>query len=107
MAAQPSSPFQGVVAFTGRLASMKREEAFALVREQGCTPRRGLTRNTSVLVVGQLGWPLLAAFGLLDRRGDCYGFRDLAAARQLAELLRSGVALSTITRSLHEIRKWL
>jgi len=168
MAAEPSpTPFQGVVAFTGRLASMKREEAFALVRRQGCTPRRGLTRKTSVLVVGQLGWPLLAdgqpskslslarsygttiaserqflewagravpseevktysagqlsslsglpaevieqlaAFGLLDRRGECYGFRDLAAARQLAELLQSGVALSTITRSLHEIRKWL
>src|SRR5216684_5481568 len=61
MAAEPSpTPFQGVVAFTGRLASMKREEAFALVRRQGCTPRRGLTRKTSVLVVGQLGWPLLA-----------------------------------------------
>ena len=49
----------------------------------------------------------LAAFGLLDGREDRYGFRDLAAARQLAELLHTGVALSTITRSLHEIRKWL
>jgi tetratricopeptide (TPR) repeat protein len=49
----------------------------------------------------------LTVFGLLDRRNERYGFRDLAAARQLAELLGSGVTLSTITRSLHDIRKWL
>src|SRR6266851_3920773 len=162
-----SSPLRRTVAFAGRLASMKREEAFALVRQNGGTPRRGLTKKTSVLVVGELGWPLLpdgrpskslalaksygvaiaserrflewagraladdqaktysadqlsslsalpldvieqlTAFGLLDCRAQRCGFRDLTAARQLAELLQSGVALSTITRSLHEIRKWL
>src|SRR4030081_2706671 len=60
MSAEPSSsPIQGNVAFTGRLAAMKREDAFALVREKGGTPRRGLTKKTSVLVVGELGWPLL------------------------------------------------
>jgi tetratricopeptide (TPR) repeat protein len=168
MAPEPdSSPFQRTVAFAGRLASMKRDEAFALVRSRGGTPRRGLTRKTDVLVVGELGWPLLpdgqpskslalaksyrvaiaserhflewagraapddqvrsysvgqlssmsglpldvieqlTAFGLLDCREQRYGFRDLTAARQLAELLNSGVALSTITRSLYEIRKWL
>ena len=162
-----SSPFARTVAFTGRLAAIKREEAFALVRDSGGTPRRGLTKKTDVLVVGALGWPLLAdgrpskslalaksygvavaserhflewagraapddqaktysadqigalsglppdvieeltAFGLLDCRDACYGFRDLTAARQLAELFDRGVALSTITGSLHEIRKWL
>jgi tetratricopeptide (TPR) repeat protein len=168
MASEPdTSPFQRSVAFTGRLASMKREEAFALVRAKGGTPRRGLTKKTSILVVGELGWPLLpdgkpskslslaksygvaiaserqflewagravpseqartysagqiaslsglppevierlTTFGLLDGRDGQHGFRDLTAARQLAELLQSGVALSTITRSLHEIRKWL
>src|SRR5438093_10303676 len=55
-----TSLFQRDVAFTGRLASMKREEAFALVRQKGGTPRRGLTRTTAILVVGELGWPLLA-----------------------------------------------
>ena len=54
-----SSALQGTVAFTGRLASMKREEAFALVRRQGGAPRRGLTKKTAVLIVGELGWPLL------------------------------------------------
>src|SRR5882672_3115915 len=168
MASEPStSPLQRSVAFTGRLASMKRDEAFALVRKQGGTPRRGLTKKTAILVVGELGWPLLpdgkpskslslakshgvviaserqflewagkaipdeqvrsysagqiaslsglpgevigqlTAFGLLDGREDRYGFRDVTAARQLAELFRSGVGLSTITRSLHAIRKWL
>jgi tetratricopeptide (TPR) repeat protein len=159
--------FGNVVVFTGRLASMKHEEAFALVRQKGGTPRRGVTKKTSVLVVGEFGWPLLpdgrpanslklakdygvrieserrflewagklkaddqpktytpaqlarlsglplraieelTTFGLLDARDGHYGFRDLPAARQLAELIGSGVALSTITKSLHEIRKWL
>ena len=168
MTANPDiAPLEGTVAFTGRLAAMKREEAFALVRQHGGTPRRGLTKKTNLLIVGELGWPLLpdgqpskslalarsyevpivserqflewtgrvaasdqirsysasqlaalsglptdtigelTAFGLLDGRNDQFGFRDLAAARQLAGLLHSGVALSTITKSLHAIRKWL
>jgi tetratricopeptide (TPR) repeat protein len=168
MASEPNtSPLQRSVAFTGRLASMKREEAFALVRKKGGTPRRGLSKTTAVLVVGELGWPLLpdgkpskslslaksygvaiaserqflewaekavpseqarsysgsqiaslsglplevieqlALFGLLDGRANRFGFRDLTAARQLAELFQSGVALSTITKSLAAIRKWL
>lgn len=49
----------------------------------------------------------LAMFGLIEPKDGHYGFRDLAAARQIAALLASGVALSVITRSLHEIRKWL
>src|SRR5205823_5107112 len=136
-------------------------------RDKGGAPRRGVTRKTSILVIGELGWPLLGdgrpskslsiahsygiavaserrflewaekampsaqaqaysaaqisslsglslevidrltAFGLLDRRDDHYGFRDLSAARQLADLFDAGVALSTIIKSLHEIRKWL
>jgi tetratricopeptide (TPR) repeat protein len=158
---------QGVVAFTGRLASMKRDEAFALVRERGGSPRRGVTKNTDVLILGEHGWPLLAdglpsnslqrakalsipivgerrflelvgqtgpdeqqknyradqvaahaglpdsiieqltIYGLLEPRDGRYGFRDLAAARQIAELLGSGVSLSTISKSLREVRKWL
>ena len=40
MAPEPStSPFARTVGFTGRLASMKREEAFALVRSTAA--RRG------------------------------------------------------------------
>lgn len=146
---------------------MKRADAFALVRKHGGKPREGVTKQTDVLVVGELGWPLLddgrpssslaqaktyrvpiaserqflewvgksapeqqaktytsdqlaslaklprdvvdqlAMFGLIEARSSLYGFRDLAAARQVAALLGAGIALSVITRSLHEIRKWL
>src|SRR5262245_55859376 len=58
-AALDRSPIEGNIAFTGRLASMKRADAFAAVRSHGGTPRRGVTKATSQLVVGQLGWPLL------------------------------------------------
>jgi tetratricopeptide (TPR) repeat protein len=53
------SPLHGTLAFTGRLASMKRAEAFALIRQHGGTPSRGITKKTDALVVGGLGWPLL------------------------------------------------
>ena len=146
---------------------MKRADAFALVRKHGGKPREGVTKQTDVLIVGELGWPLLddgrpsnslaqaksygipiaseklflewlgkgvpedqaktytsdqlaslsklpkevveqlAMFGLIEARGGLYGFRDLAAARQVAGLLAAGTALSVITKSLHEIRKWL
>ena len=146
---------------------MKRAEAFALVRTHGGRPRQGVTRNTGVVVVGELGWPLLddgrpsnslaqaraygipiaserqflawtgkavcveqaktytadqlaslskvprevvdqlAMFGLIEPVGSLYGFRDLAAARQVAALIASGTKLSAITRSLNDIRKWL
>ncbi len=165
--AQQRSPIQGNIAFTGRLGSMKRAEAFALVRKHGGTPRRGVSKSTDQLVVGQLGWPLLAdgrpsnslaraqaygvaivserrflewigrgaadeeqrsyaaeqiasvaglpvsvigelaAFGVLDPRDGRYRFRDLAAARQVAELFAAGVTLSVITTSLHAIEQWL
>jgi tetratricopeptide (TPR) repeat protein len=157
----------GVIAFTGRFASMKRAEAFTLVIQHGGKPRQGVTKDTSVLIVGELGWPLqddgrpsksltqakcygvpivserrflelvgkislgnetktyslidiaalsklpadvveqLSTFGLIEPRDGRYGFRDLAAARQVAQLLGSGIGLSVITRSLRDIRKWL
>jgi len=48
----------GIVAFTGRLASMKRAEAFAFVARHGGKPRERVTKDTNVLIVGELGWPL-------------------------------------------------
>jgi tetratricopeptide (TPR) repeat protein len=146
---------------------MKRPEAFALVRQHGGKPGERVTKRTSVLIVGELGWPLLAdgkpssslvqaraygipvasekqflewtgkslpdeqartysvsqlaalsklpeeiieqlaMLGLIEPRGNLFGFRDLAAARQVAGLLAAKVTLAVITRSLHDIRKWL
>ena len=47
------------IAFTGRLACMSRTEAFDVVRQRGGTPSPAVTRRTQVLIVGELGWPLL------------------------------------------------
>jgi tetratricopeptide (TPR) repeat protein len=54
-----SSALRRTVAFTGRLACMTRAEAFKVVRSLGGTPSQAVTRQTNVLVVGELGWPLL------------------------------------------------
>jgi tetratricopeptide (TPR) repeat protein len=146
---------------------MKRAEAFALVTQHGGKPGERVTKDTDVLIVGELGWPLrddgqpsksltqakasgvpivserrflewvgimtpeeqaktyttdelaalsklptdvveqLSMFGLIEIRDGRYGLRDVATARQAAQLLGSGIGLSVITKSLREIRKWL
>ena len=161
-----SSALNSSVAFTGRLACMSRAEAFEAVRQHGGAPSQAVTKRTKLLIVGELGWPLLddgrpsnklsranaygipvanerrflewigkavpdsvhktysadrlaalsklssdmilklAQLGLLDERGGCFGFRDLASARQIAKLLADGVRLSEIIRAVSQIRKW-
>src|ERR1700757_265906 len=53
------SALKSSVAFTGRLACMSRAEAFDVVRRRGGTPSPAVTKRTQVLIVGELGWPLL------------------------------------------------
>jgi tetratricopeptide (TPR) repeat protein len=53
------SALKGSVAFTGRLARMSRAEAFEVVRQHGGTPSQAVTKRTNLLIVGELGWPLL------------------------------------------------
>lgn len=47
------------VAFTGKLASMTRKEAFQIVSASGGEPCASVSRRTSMLVIGMEGWPLL------------------------------------------------
>src|SRR6476646_2862108 len=54
-----SSALKSSVAFTGRLACMTRAEAFEVVRQHGGTPGQAVTKRTNLLIVGELGWPLL------------------------------------------------
>ena len=54
-----SSALKGSVAFTGRLACMSRAEAFEVVLQHGGTPSQAVTKRTNLLIVGELGWPLL------------------------------------------------
>ncbi len=53
------SALKNSVAFTGRLACMTRAEAFEVVRQHGGTPSQTVTKRTKLLIVGELGWPLL------------------------------------------------
>src|SRR5215469_15443919 len=53
------SALKSSVAFTGRLACMTRAEAFEVVRQHGGTPSSAVTKRTKLLIVGELGWPLL------------------------------------------------
>ncbi len=53
------SALKSSVAFTGRLACMSRAQAFDVVRQCGGTPSPAVTQRTQVLIVGELGWPLL------------------------------------------------
>jgi tetratricopeptide (TPR) repeat protein len=104
------------VAVTGRLASMSRAEAISLVRAHGGIFVSGLSRRTSMLVVGQDGWPLqkdgrLSSklrkaqalqrsgqritiiseeefLGLLGLEGQIEGVRRLYSTAQLSDLLK-------------------
>jgi hypothetical protein len=53
------SALKSSVAFTGRLACMSLAEAFDVVRQRGGMPSPAVTKRTQVLIVGELGWPLL------------------------------------------------
>lgn len=54
-----SPPLQGErVAFTGTLASMTHRQAFELVERHGGAPMPHVSRQTTMLVVGEEGWPL-------------------------------------------------
>src|SRR5215471_13956747 len=53
------STLKSSVAFTGRLACMTPAEAFEVVRQHGGTPSNAVTKRTKLLIVGELGWPLL------------------------------------------------
>src|SRR6202040_3578936 len=53
------SALKSSVAFTGRLACMSRAQAFEVVRQRGGMPSPAVTKRTKLLIVGELGWPLL------------------------------------------------
>src|SRR6516165_12348178 len=59
LAEPDASALKSSVAFTGRLACMSRAEAFDVVRQHGGTPSEAVTKRTKLLIVGELGWPLL------------------------------------------------
>ena len=114
------------VAFTGRLASMTRAEAAVLVGKHGGRALSAVSHRTSVLVVGQDGWPLqqdgrltnkLRRARILQRAGskivilpETDFLRRLGSESLLDGVRRdySTVELSTLLRVPGDrIRRWL
>ena len=81
-----SSALKSSVAFTGRLACMTRAEAFEVVRQRGGTPSQTVTKRTNLLIVGELGWPLLDDSRPSNKlgRANAYGI-PVASERRFLE----------------------
>jgi tetratricopeptide (TPR) repeat protein len=93
-----SSALKSSVAFTGRLACMTRAEAFEVVRQRGGTPSEAVTKRTKVLIVGELGWPLLDDGRPSNKlsRATTYGI-PVASERRFLEWIEK-----TVPESVHK-----
>ncbi len=87
-----SSALKSSVAFTGRLACMTRAEAFEVVRQHGGTPSPAVTKRTNLLIVGELGWPLLDDGRPSNKlsRANSYGI-SVASERRFLEWIGKAV----------------
>ena len=87
-----SSALNSCVAFTGRLACMTRAEAFKVIRQRGGTPSQTVTKRTNLLIVGELGWPLLDDGRPSNKlsRADAYGV-PVASERRFLEWIGKAV----------------
>jgi tetratricopeptide (TPR) repeat protein len=90
-----SSALKRSVAFTGRLACMTRAEAFGVVRQRGGTPTLAVTKGTNLLIVGELGWPLLDDGRASNKlsRANAYGI-PVASERRFLEWIGKAVPAS-------------
>src|SRR5512143_4281186 len=106
MAVELDGPaLRGSVAFTGRLACMTRAEAFEVVRQHGGAPSQAVTKRTSLLIVGELGWPLLDDGRPSNKlsRATAYGI-PVASERRFLEWIGMAVPDSDQkTYSTHQI----
>ncbi len=113
------------VAFTGTLASMTHREAQARVAENGGTAGEHVSRQTTMLVIGEEGWPLepdgkpsvklqhverLNADGLdirIVRESEWLGFVGLDGRRgELHRRCTPAMLSRMLDISVHEIRRW-
>jgi hypothetical protein len=121
-----SPPLAGErLAFTGTLASMTHREAHARVVEAGGVATEHVSRQTTMLVVGEEGWPLeengepsvklqhverLRAEGLEIRivsESDFLGFVGLDGRRgELHRRCTPAMLSQMLDVSVHKIRRW-
>ncbi len=84
--ADPTHPFYGrEMVFTGALASMTRAQAWEVVAQHGATPAAGVTKHTSILVIG-----------FQDARKLRPGEILSAKARKAADLRTQGQAIEVM-----------
>jgi tetratricopeptide (TPR) repeat protein len=113
------------VAFTGTLASMTHREAHARVVENGGVATEHVSRQTSILVIGEEGWPLepdgkpsvklqqaerLKAEGhdlRIVRESEWLGFVGLDGRRgELHRRCTPAMLSRMLDISVHEVRRW-
>jgi DNA polymerase III epsilon subunit-like protein len=69
--ADPEHPFYGQeMVFTGALGSMTRGEAWGMVAEAGGRPAKGVTKSTSILVIGYQDARMLAPGATMSRKAQ-------------------------------------
>lgn len=64
------------IAFTGRLATLSRQHAARLATDAGAAVVDRVTRETTLLVVGMLGWPLMNSGQLTRSLAEAERLRD-------------------------------
>jgi tetratricopeptide (TPR) repeat protein len=89
----------------GKISKVNRKAAFG--GDRCLCPDVGGLHGNARPEIATLSYRLYAARTRQPERGGCFGFRDLASARQIAKLLSDGVRLSEIVRGVSEIRRWL
>lgn len=84
--ADPDHPLYGqVITFTGGLGSMTRQDAWGAVADFGATPAKGLTRKTTMVVIGD------------GFRGDDLSDFQTGKARKAVELREKGQSIEVLT----------
>lgn len=80
------------VVFTGKLASMTRSEAGRIVLEAGGEVQAGVSRHTSLVVIGMEGWPLFADGRISNKLkhaeeiNKLYGFPQIVSESAFLEM---------------------
>ncbi|CAK9108553.1 unnamed protein product [Durusdinium trenchii] len=85
------------VTFTGTLASLTHAEAAQLVEENGGTATDYVSRQLTMLVIGEEGWPLE------DNGQPSVKLQQVSSARRLSDLMNAGITREEILDSLKQL----
>jgi len=97
------------VAFTGRLASMTRAAAFDVVRRQGGSASKTVSRCTNLLVIGREGWPFAKSGRTTSKlrraRTLAHAGFDIEVLPEEAFLHRAGVGSPSDVLDVHPLHR--